>query len=407
MASIKTVLYTSKTYKDGKHPLVLQIIHNRKIRKIALGHNLFPQEWDAAAQKVVKGVPNGMNINRLIVKKLAEANDALIELEYERSEGFHIDELIERVSGRRQPPSFTKYAKSQIERMKKAGRRGNALSYETALNVFSKYLKKEDILFNDITYKTLVAFRENHLQKGYTINGHNVYTRAIRAIYNKAKAEKVIRGLKNPFEGYSIKNTKTKKRAISKEDMIKIYEVELPPNSDLWHARNIFMFSFHTIGMSYVDIANLKLSNLVDGRIRYTRAKTKKEYSIAINNEIKSIIDYYIEDKEKDDFIFPIVLREDKEEQYKDIRNSLKLYNKRLREIGELAGVDEHLTSYVSRHSWASIANFSNVPIGIIAQGLGHDDIKTTQTYLADFENTEIDTANTNLLMNEENDGKD
>jgi len=398
MASIKTLLYTSKKYKDGRHPLVLQIIHNRKIRKIALGHNLFSQEWDSAAQKVVKGVPNGLNINRLIIKKLAEANDALIELEYEKTDGFHIDELIERISGKKRPASFTQYAKSQIERMNKAGRRGNALSYQTALNVFTSYLNKDDILFSDITYKTLIKFREDHLAKGYTINGHNVYTRAIRAIYNKAKAEKVIKAINNPFEGYSIKNTKTKKRAISRDDMIKIAEIELPPYSELWHARNIFMFSFHTIGMSYVDIANLKLENLVNGRIRYTRAKTKKEYSIAINNEITSIISRYIEGKEKSDFIFPIILREEKEEQYKDIRNSLKLYNKRLRNIGKMAEVDEHLTSYVSRHSWASIANFSNVPIGIISQGLGHDDIKTTQTYLADFKNSEIDTANTNLL---------
>jgi site-specific recombinase XerD len=81
-----------------------------------------------------------------------------------------------------------------------------------------------------------------------------------------------------------------------------------------------------------------------------------------------------------------------------DIKNNLKNHNHRLRKIGKLVGISEHLTSYVARHSWASIANFSGVHIGVISQGLGHNDIKTTQTYLANFDYSDIDEANASIL---------
>lgn len=140
------------------------------------------------------------------------------------------------------------------------------------------------------------------------------------------------------------------------------------------------------------------MANIIGGRIEYERVKTHKPYSIAINENIKSILDYYIESKSRNDYIFPIIKRHSIEGQRKDIKNELKNFNKRMRKIAILADVNQHLTSYVARHSWASIANFSGLPLGIISQGLGHDDMKTTQDYLKDFEYKAIDDANQNIL---------
>jgi len=124
---------------------------------------------------------------------------------------------------------------------------------------------------------------------------------------------------------------------------------------------------------------------------------TYRLISNKINNQIKEILDYYL--GMNNTYIFPIIKRDDDElDKRNDIKNRLRRYNENLKRIGKEIKSSIPLTSYVARHSWASIANFSEVHIGIISQGLGHEDIKTTQTYLANFDYSDIDSANENIL---------
>ena len=146
-------------------------------------------------------------------------------------------------------------------------------------------------------------------------------------------------------------------------------------------------------------MALLKVENIKGDRIIYQRSKTDKEYNVKINENISDILNYYIKDKQQDDYIFPIIHDDENETiKRKNIKNALRIYNKHLKQIGEMINCSIPLTSYVSRHSWASIANFSGIHIGVISQGLGHEDIKTTQTYLANFDYSAIDEANNNIL---------
>ena len=223
--------------------------------------------------------------------------------------------------------------------------------------------------------------------------------RVIRAVYNKAINEDLVSVDYYPFRKYKIKLKKTSKRAISRDKMKKNVNLELDETSTFWNARNYFLFSFYTIGMSWVDMALLKVENIKGDRIIYQRSKTDKEYNIKINDNINLILDYYIKDKNKEDYIFPIINNEENETAKRsNIKNALRIYNKHLKQIGENIDCSIPLTSYVSRHSWASIANFSGIHIGVISQGLGHEDIKTTQTYLANFDHSAIDDANENIL---------
>jgi len=397
MASVKIVLYKSKTYKDGTHPLVLQVISDRKVKKISLNQNIRPKDWNDKANLPRKGSTNYDKITSLIRKKLAEAENIRLVMQLEQQQ-FSFEEFENNFLGNKQRVSFTEYTKSMIDRLNKSKRLGNAYSYQNALNNITRYSKKQNIQFSEITHSYLSHYQDYHLGKGNSINGFNVYMRAIRAIFNKAIHEGIIPKTCYPFENFSLQNKKTIKRAISKDDILKIINLEVPEATDLWHARNLFVFSFETIGMSWIDIANLKVKNIVDGRIFYTRAKTKKEYSIKITKRTEEVLNLYISGKQGEDYIFPIIHRSNIMEIAKDVRNALKLHNQRLKVLAKMAGIEENLTSYVARHSWASIANFSGVHIGVIAQGLGHNDIKTTQTYLADFSNNEIDLANQSLL---------
>ena len=110
---------------------------------------------------------------------------------------------------------------------------------------------------------------------------------------------------------------------------------------------------------------------------------------------MKKILSHYLKGKTKDDYIFPIVTRNDNPELVrKDIVLRMQWFNESLKDLADLCDIQTNLTSYVARHSWATIASRKNINIGIISEGLGHRDIKTTQTYLASFGNDALDNAN-------------
>ncbi|MCF8458192.1 MAG: site-specific integrase [Bacteroidales bacterium] len=398
MASIKILLYTHKTLGDGRHPLMMQLIHNRKTRRINLGYNLYKEEWDAKNMKVKGKSDLAIQVNAFLIKELDNANSQYINFK-RLNQDFTLDELVDKIKKPNKVITFTEYCQELIQRMRNADRLGNADSYKWALNKIQNFAGKKNIQFQEINFKFLTKLQEDHLSNGNTINSLNVYLRAVRAIYNKAINEGVVAKDHYPFDKFKIKNERTQKRAISKGDIKKIVDLELIEDTELWHTRNYFLFSFYTIGMNWTDMAKLKVENIVDGRIIYKRTKTHKLYSIAINPQIEKILNCYANGKLRTDFIFPIIERpNNNEDTLKDIRNKLKTYNKYLKTLGIESKIDSKLTSYVSRHSWASIANFAGTQLGVISQGLGHSDLKTTQTYLAEFDNSDIDQANANIL---------
>ena len=132
MASIKVILYKSKTYKNGSHPLYLQVIHNRKVKKIALNHSLHDFEWNTESNLPKKGIQNYKHLSIMIRSKLTDAEKLLLKLETEKKD-FSIDELCGKIKGAESKISFNNYTKDQIERLMKANKIGNAISYRSAL----------------------------------------------------------------------------------------------------------------------------------------------------------------------------------------------------------------------------------------------------------------------------------
>jgi integrase len=176
--------------------------------------------------------------------------------------------------------------------------------------------------------------------------------------------------------------------------MDNIKAAQFEPGSPRWHARNIFLFSFYNRGMNFADIAKLRISDIEQDRIYYKRSKTGKPLSVKLIDATREILSTYTVDKTGDDFVFPILKRDTPELQMKDLYNERKTFNKYLNKIAEDLEIEGNLTSYVARHSWATIAKDLNVPISVISEGLGHEDIKTTQIYLDEFDTSVIDDAN-------------
>jgi site-specific recombinase XerD len=151
-------------------------------------------------------------------------------------------------------------------------------------------------------------------------------------------------------------------------------------------------------GISFIDLAFLKSSNIIDNRLLFQRKKTSKPYNIKITSQLQEIISYYLKDKSPNDFIFPIISRETFEFQYKDVVWARKRYNKGLKEIAKLCGIEQRLTSYVSRHSFVTHAMFQNVPLQAISAMLGHNKLTTTQIYLKSLPSETLDDYNKKLV---------
>lgn len=161
-------------------------------------------------------------------------------------------------------------------------------------------------------------------------------------------------------------------------------------------ARDMFLFSFYTRGMSFIDMAYLKKTDLRNGVLSYRRSKTGQTLSVQWESCMQQILDHY-PSRGDSEYLFPIIRHSlsDKRRQYK---NSLARINRNLKELGRVIGLSAPLTMYVARHSWASIAHSEGIPLSVISEGMGHDNEKTTQIYLASLEHSVVDKANRKIL---------
>lgn len=411
--SIKLVLFKSKTLKNDEHPVLIRITQDGKLKYLSTGFSALPEEWDDKAMSFTNRYkknrrltePQFDMIKTSLSEKYNNANTDKIELQ-KKKKHVNVEELTAKIKNIQKQVDFYSFIQSIVDINKKTGKIGNAAVYEMVKSLvksFMKECKKNEIDFplSDINYKWLNEFETWHLSKGNKENSLSVYLRTIRAVLNRAISENLISRDVYPFGmgKYLIKHSPVNKRAINKDYIKLIENKEFPENSSLWHTKNYFLFSFYCRGMNWVDMANLRLKNIVNDRVEYIRIKTMRKsgkyFSIKITPQIGNILAWYCLGKEKDDFIFPIILRpENPELTRKDIKNGLKTFNKYLRKIGEMCEIQGNLTSYVSRHTWATTAKKLGVNIAVISDGMGHADQQTTQVYLDSIENDEIDRAN-------------
>lgn len=380
---------------NGTFSIILRIVHNRNSSQITTGYSVQERDWDDKARKIkttFKGSDSVARLNNILLKKKTEAMDIISRLDEAKTlDSFSVLQLKEMIEGKSGKDSFFTYGNRQVEEMRKAKRVGNARYYKSALSALRAYCKGKDLPFKALNYSFLLKLETTHLAKGNSLNGLAAYMRAYRAIFNKAIKDGIADKELYPFENYTIKTTKTRKRAIHIDAIRKIVALNIDQQSLLHHARNYFLASFYMRGMPFADLAQLRVSNLIDGRIYYQRKKTDKPYDIKLTSEIQQILDEYTAGKKEADYIFPIIKRIDIEEQYRDIEWARKAYNKRLKEIGSMCGIREGLTSYVSRHSFATRAKNLGVPIATISDMLGHADTRTTEIYLDSLQSDIMD----------------
>lgn len=269
-----------------------------------------------------------------------------------------------------------------------------AETYQSALNSFSLYINKVEILMEDIDSKMIEGYESYLKQKKLTLNTISFYMRILRAIYNRAVKSGVIAD-KKPFDHVFTTMTKTAKRAIPIQVIQKIAQAHIKNKNEAL-ARDLFLFSFYTRGMSFVDIAYLKKTDLNNTYLIYKRKKTGQELKIAWRKEMQELVD---RNSSKDGVHLLGILDENSEKSLRfQYHYTQCIINTALKRLGKQLNLGTNLTMYVARHSWATIARQKNIPISVICDGMGHNSEKTTQIYLQSVDAEAIDRCNDKLI---------
>ncbi len=387
---------------NNTYPIILRLSHLRKTTSISLGYSVEERHWDIRKRCVknsFKGVSSVRKLNNILLKEKTRATDIINDLfDNKELEFSSIKQVKDKIVRTSKYESFFEFGYGLAEDLKKAHRYGTARNYIGVLGTLKTYNNNKDLKFNELNYDFLVKYESKYLSKGNSLNGLASNLRTIKAIYNKAIKAGLVKKEAYPFTNYKIRTIPTKKRAIDLESIKKILTLELDNSTALFHYRNYFLASYMMYGISFMDMAFLKLENIVNDRIRFQRAKTGKLYDIKITDQLQEIFSIYTNGKEKNQFVFPIIKRDKLELQHKDIDWERHRYNKGLKRIAAICDIENNLTSYVSRHSFATQATLQNVPLLAISAMLGHSKLNTTQIYLKSLPNNILDMYNEQIV---------
>ena len=399
MASVKVKFRPSTTTgKEGT--IYYQVIHNRVVRQIYTDYKLFASEWQSHSEAVIlHRVPNKQERNNYllsITSRIRWDKDRLNKIIQVLSQSgtFVTDDVVVRFQNNRQGPSFNNYIRQQIARLKRLGKIRTSETYTAALRSFNGFMNDKEVLFDQIN-SDLIAEYEAYLKgRGNSPNTVSFYMRILKSVYNRA-VEEGLTEQRHPFKSVYTGVEKTLKRAISLNHLkrIKGLDLSLKPNLDF--ARDMFLFSFYTRGMSFIDMAYLRKKDLQNSILSYRRRKTGQQLFIKWEKCMQEIVDKY--PVNETEYLLPIIIQRDVDYR-KQYTNELHRVNHLLKKIGNQLGLSIPLTMYVGRHSWASVAKSRNVPISVISEGMGHDSENTTQIYLASLDTSVVDNANKKIL---------
>lgn len=398
MATMKIVHFNTRKYNDGTSPVYLRLTIDRKIKYFPFSDNFkcLPGQWDKRNNNFTKAFPGHDKANERLLSVKKRAQDIISELNEKNNEtGFTFDEFREQFVNEKNELFLFKYFDQIINRLDKVGKVGNKAVYQDTKNQFMKFFKDTDIEMSRITLKNLNLYVEECLANGQKDTTIHYRLRTLRALFNKAKSEE---GLENyPFEKFHWNqfNLETEKRALSKDDLLKIYNLKLSPEQPGFDSRNYFLFSYFCYGLNFGDMAKLKPENIIDDGgqkiLKYYRSKTRKLFRVPLNDYSLAILNHYQNTNFGNKYLFPILNPEIHKTPHQirtRIQTALKVVNREIREIAKNIGIEKHITSYVARHSFATILKKENIGTAIISEMMGHSSESVTQTYLDAFDNS-------------------
>ena len=397
-ATVNVLCYKSKTLSNGEHPLMIRVCKDGKKKYVSLGVSVKAEHWNFEKNLPKTNCPNKEYFNILIANKIREYETEIVKLKSE-DKLFTANTLNDSISNSVKPRTVDEAFKEYIQLLQDENRRGYMLSVKQVYNSLVKYNRHLDIHFTDIDVAWLKRYetwlRSNKLEE----NTIGIRFRTLRTIYNYAIEEDIVKAEHYPFKKYKVSklNQETAKRALSKEDINRILQYQTD-NNFIRLPIDLFAFTYYMGGINFVDIANLTHKNIIDNRLVYKRCKTGKLIKLPLVPQANELIKKYHDSKNP--YLFPIFSNRHTTEQEKANRlhKVITKVNKRLKQIGEELNIDIPITTYVARHSQATIMKKAGISTAIIGQIMGHSSERVTQVYLDSFDNEQINDAIKNLL---------
>lgn len=410
MCSITFVLRPSRKGREFLGRLFIRLISSRRSCSVSTAYRVYPDEWDSRHHCLVyKGcdavrrrelihIEEGLQLERQnleeIISRLEESSSC---------SALMVCEAYRRSKDRK---SLWVFSERQCRDLQLQGRERTARAYRTVCKGLLSFLDREDISLSSLDSALMQSFERSLRECGRAANTISYYMRNLRAIYNKAVDEGLVRSLhSNPFTHVYTGVKATRKRALNKGSLLRLYELDVLAGVDrikapkeyeqlsgLLDAQRLFFFSFHARGISFVDMAYLRKDNIRGGVLSYYRKKTGRQIEVKITAPMQGIINSFAERVRQSPYLFPIIQKTNVKARLQ-YESGLRLQNKRLEKLALLAGVQQKVTTHVARHSWATMAKRENLPLWVISEGLGHSNEKTTYTYLASFERSVLDLA--------------
>ena len=308
---------------------------------------------------------------------------------------YSIDDIIHRYESGNGCASVLSFMDARIAELSAAGKQGTARNYTRAKDSLARYLGGDDIPFIAMTADFVAGYALFLEKRGVVRNSVSFYMRILRAVYNSAVRHLFVEQA-YPFSDVYTGVDRTRKRAVGETVVSRLFRLDLSRSASLTLARDMFLFSYCTRGMAFVDMAYLRKDDIRGGSIHYIRRKTGQPLCVRMEPCIRQIVDRYADRSEV--YVFPMLKSEDPEKTYARYQVALNYYNRQLKQLGRMLHLDSGLTSYVARHSWATAARNHNIPVSVISAAMGHQSEKTTQIYLAMLEDSVIDSANQEII---------
>ena len=393
MATVK-VKFRPSTVADRPGSIIIIVTNHRVVRQITTGYKVFPCEWDEKQSRLVSTVENGriaaiQSITQRLCWDVERLHGIIGRLD-SRQRGYSTDDVVSEFQRTGKENTFFIFMENVIVRLRQLGHTGTANNYRAALGSFKRFRVHEDIPIGAIDHVIMEDYQAYLNAAGLAPNSTSFYMRILRAVYNRAVEQEPAIDRK-PFRTVFTGTEKTRKRAISIGDIRRIKDLDLSRRPNLEFARDVFLFLFLCRGMSFIDAAFLRKSDIQNGVLTYRRHKTGQQLQVKIIRQIEELTGRYPTDGLP--YLLPIITVPGKDER-KQYESALRRVNKSLKTIAEMAKLPVTLTTYVTRHTWATIAKSKNVPVNVISDALGHDSVTTTQIYLASIDSSIIDNAN-------------
>lgn len=392
----------SSVYPAKRMPLYIQIIYKREVSRIPLSWKLSFDEWNEEAGRVC--IPPDVLPRReteliALQERLQTVRDdmrSFIE-ELQDTDLLSLERLVASCLERFRTWTFSAYMEKLINAFIAKGQIRTARHYRSTLNAFMRFRESNDLKLEMLNETILKAF-EVYLS-GRELSGNTIsfYFRILRATWNHAVKDGIVKPSPSLFSDLPLRVEKTRKRAVQEKVIRELAALPLKKEKGLAAARDFFLFCYYARGMTFVDLAYLTCDNIKGDKVVYTRCKTGQELTIQLLPVMKKLIKRYHNPESR--LLFPILKGEMPTPT--EYESAIRLQNKRLNKLGKRLG--EELSTYVARHTWASVAKQKGISYELISEGMGHTSVKTTRIYIALLDNTRLDKANEIVILGKRN----